>query len=86
MSTHGGLSLNNLNKMTLQEMQDLMGQMLQVQRQLQESQLQADNRLTRVEAISESNARAIEALGGKVSDLITIVGQFATAPIHAWAS
>lgn len=79
--------------MTLEEIQTLIGQMLNVQRQLQESQLQADIRLTRIEAIAESNARAIQATANESNEtrrltqqsqtqlieLARIVGQFAEA-------
>jgi hypothetical protein len=79
--------------MTSEEMQILIGQMLNVQRQLQESQLQADSRLTRIEAIAESNARAIQATANEgnetrlltqqsqtqLIELARIVGQFAEA-------
>jgi hypothetical protein len=79
--------------MTSEEIQTLIGQMLNVQRQLQESQLQADSRLTRIEAIAESNARAIQATANEsnetrrlsqqtqtqLMELARIVGQFAEA-------
>jgi hypothetical protein len=79
--------------MTSEEIQTLIGQMLNVQRQLQESQLQADSRLTRIEAIAESNARAIQATANESNEtrrltqqsqtqlieLARIVGQFAEA-------
>jgi hypothetical protein len=54
--------------MNLQEMQDLIGQMLQVQRQMQESHLEASIRLAQTEAIANSNARAIEALTNESSE------------------
>lgn len=72
--------------MSYEEMQAVIAQMLAVERQLQESQMRGESRLTRVEAITESNARAISALGNKTSEmdakmsnLIQIVGEFAQA-------
>jgi len=79
--------------MTFEEMQLIIGQMLTIERQLQERQIQADERLTRTEAIANSNARAIEAIANEGSEsrrlvqqtqtqlieLARIVGQFAEA-------
>ncbi len=79
--------------MTFEEMQLIIGQMLTIERQLQERQIQADERLTRTEAIANSNARAIEATANEGSEsrrlvqqtqtqlieLARIVGQFAEA-------
>jgi hypothetical protein len=72
--------------MSYEEIQTVITQMLAVERQLQDRQMQGESRLTRVEAITESNARAIEALGNRISELdnkmsnlIQIVGEFAQA-------
>ncbi|MDX1977378.1 MAG: hypothetical protein SFT94_06860 [Pseudanabaenaceae cyanobacterium bins.68] len=63
--------------MTFEQMQALIGQMLEIQRQLQENQLIHTAEMAEIRAVANSNARAIEALGNKVSNLIEIVGDFA---------
>ncbi|MDX1977377.1 MAG: hypothetical protein SFT94_06855 [Pseudanabaenaceae cyanobacterium bins.68] len=49
--------------MTFEQMQALIGQMLEVQRQLQENQLIHTAEMAEIRAVANSNARAIEALG-----------------------
>jgi hypothetical protein len=72
--------------MSYEEMQAVLTQMLSVDRQLQERQLSHESEMIELRALTASNARAIEALGNKTSEmdakmsnLIQIVGEFAQA-------
>jgi hypothetical protein len=69
--------------MSYEEMQAVLTQMLAVDRQLQERQLSHESEMIELRALTASNARAIEALGNKTSEmdakmsnLIQIVGEF----------
>jgi hypothetical protein len=72
--------------MSYEEIQAVISQMLAVDRQLQERQLSHESEMIELRALTASNARAIDALGNrtseldnKMSNLIQIVGEFAQA-------
>ncbi len=68
------------------EMQGILSQMLQVQRQMQESQLKHETEISDLRAIANSNARAIEATANEGNEtkqdlrrLVNIVATFVEA-------
>lgn len=76
--------------MNFAEMQAILGGILQVQRQLQENQLQAQAELSDLRSITNSNScsilantetsdRRMAAIENKLSQLIEIVGTYAEA-------